>query len=90
MKLALNGKAKTDLKIWYGTGRRSREKIEHLLKEIMEHPRWGTGKPERLKHFDGETWSRRIDRKNRIIYEIDEEKSTVFILSLTGHYEKEC
>lgn len=86
MKLALNSKAKDNLKFWYSNGRRSKEKIENLLNDILEHPYTGIGKPERLKHELSGMWSRRIDRKNRIVYEIDEKNSLVFILSLKGHY----
>ena len=90
MKLDFSKKATIELiEINKRCSRQIINRIRSLLDEIEEHPRWGTGKPERLKHFDGETWSRRIDRKNRIIYEIYEEKSTVFVLSLTGHYEKD-
>ena len=87
MKLALNSKAKDDLRFWYNNGQRSRKKIENLLKDILEHPRTGIGKPEQLKHELSGMWSRRIDRKNRIVYEIDEVNSTVFVLSLRGHYK---
>ena len=45
----------------------------------------GTGKPEQLKHLTN-LWSRRIDKKNRILYTIREEIITVFVISLKGHY----
>jgi toxin YoeB len=36
------------------------EKVSRFFEEIEEHPRTGTGKPEQLKYFDGEVWSREI------------------------------
>ena len=63
------------------------EKLEKLLEEIKVHPRTGTGKIEKLKHFEKETWSRRIDKKNRIIYSIDDEKIIIVVISITGHYK---
>ncbi|MFR9501002.1 MAG: Txe/YoeB family addiction module toxin [Rikenellaceae bacterium] len=48
-------------------------KIESLLNELSEHPRSGTGKPEQLKGFEVETWSRRLDNRHRLIYEINDE-----------------
>jgi toxin YoeB len=45
-------------------------KVIELLKDIRRNGYIGIGKPEALKgDFKGK-WSRRIDHKNRIIYEI--------------------
>ena len=52
----------------------------------MEHPRSGTGHPEPLKGGEGTTYSRRISANDRVIYDIDDENSTVNILSIQGHY----
>jgi len=62
------------------------QKIEVLLEELREHPRTGTGKPEKLK-FDLDGFcSRRIDKKHRLIYRIENEIITVVILSAYSHY----
>ena len=61
------------------------KKIESLLSELEEHPTTGTGKPEQLKGVEG-IWSRRIDKKNRLLYTIKEEKILVLVLSALGHY----
>ena len=45
-------------------------KITTFIDELSEHPRTGTGKPEQLKGYKIETWSRRIDSKHRLTYEI--------------------
>ena len=45
----------------------------------------GTGKPEQLKHLNN-LWSRRLDKKNRMVYTISEEIITVFVISVKGHY----
>jgi len=52
----------------------------------MEHPLAGTGKPEELKHNYQGFYSRRINKKHRIIYSIKAEIVTVYILSVFGHY----
>lgn len=88
MKLVIDNKAREDLKFWYDSGQRQRKKIEDLIRDIVEHPTWGIGKPEKLKHDLTGKWSRRIDRKNRIIYKVSDDNTTVFILSLRGYYEK--
>lgn len=62
-------------------------KIETLLSELSENPRTGTGKPEQLKGFTVETWSRRIDSKHRLVYEIRDHKLLVTAISAYGHYD---
>lgn len=61
-------------------------KLIKLLAEIAEHPRTGTGQVERLKHFQEETWSRRITKEHRIVYRIYEDKVYILVLSVFGHY----
>lgn len=63
-------------------------KLEKILIELSEHPYSGTGKPELLKYNLGGYWSRRINRKDRLIYEIIEEPDLlVVVVSALGHYE---
>jgi toxin YoeB len=63
-------------------------KIEIILLELSEHPREGVGNPELLKYELSGYWSRRINKKDRIIYEIIEEpEQLVVIISALGHYE---
>ena len=63
------------------------KKIVRLLEELEKHPRNGTGKPEQLKHKEVETWSRRINDKHRMVYEIEDNIITVDVLSFWGHYD---
>ena len=62
------------------------KKIAVLLFELTEHPTTGTGKPEQLSGNRAGQWSRRISRKHRLIYMIDNEKVVVLLLSAYGHY----
>lgn len=66
-------------------GKTITKKIETLLLELMEHPRSGTGRVEQLKGDRQGQWSRRIDKKHRLIYEIDDEIVTV--IAARGHYD---
>ncbi len=68
-------------------GKAITNKIEKLLIELMEHPRTGTGQVEQLKGDRQDQWSRRIDKKNRLIYTIDDEVVTVEVISAKGHYD---
>ena len=62
------------------------KRIYNFLSELNTHPRTGTGKPECLKGYKIETWSRRIDQEHRLIYEIHEGKLKVLAISAHGHY----
>lgn len=64
------------------------KKLLKLMSEIKVNPRFGTGKPERLRYWsEKDVWSRRIDQKHRLVYEIFEEENNVIIISCVGHYQ---
>ena len=62
-------------------------KLYRLIDELREHPRTGTGQVEQLKHFKNETWSRRITREHRLVYEIHDNEILVLVISAFGHYK---
>jgi toxin YoeB len=62
------------------------KKIDKLLNELMEHPFTGTGQPEMLKHDLQGLYSRRINKKHRLVYSINEEVIIVYVLSAHSHY----
>ncbi len=57
-----------------------------MILEIRRNPYHGTGKIEQLKHELTGCWSRRINKKDRLIYEIKENE--IVIISCCGHYLK--
>jgi toxin YoeB len=59
-------------------------KLAKLLESIQTNPFRGIGKPELLKHDYPSCWSRRITRKDRIIYRV--ERKSIIIISILGHY----
>jgi toxin YoeB len=61
-------------------------KLQHLFNELREHPMTGIGQPEKLKHELTGLYSRRINKKHRLVYSIKEEVVTVYILSVWSHY----
>jgi toxin YoeB len=65
----------------------SYQKVYRLIKELIEHPRVGTGHPKPLASGNDITYSRRISKKNRIIYDIYDDKVIVLIISVEGHYD---
>lgn len=65
--------AKKDiLKIYKAGNKSSINKLEKIVKELSEHPFTGSGNPEQLKHQLSGFWSRRLNKKDRLIYEVIE------------------
>lgn len=76
-----------DLNHWRKSGNKIiQTKITQLIQSIEQTPFEGIGKPEGLKYEHTGKWSRRINKGDRIIYEV--ENDNIFIYSLRGHYEK--
>lgn len=63
------------------------KKLAKILPELEQHPRTGTGQCEQLKHYQEETWSRRLDKRHRLVYRIYDEDVEVLVVSAFGHYE---
>lgn len=84
----LSESAKAELSIIKKSGDKpTLKKIANLLIELRVHPRTGTGQVEHLKHFVfEETWSRRINKQYRMIYEIHDTEVYVSVISLRSHY----
>ena len=86
-KIAISESAKKHLVEWKRSGKVSAiKKIERIFKELSENPFKGVGSPEQLKFNFANCWSRRINKKDRIIYQVDEDMVTVFVISARGHY----
>ena len=69
-KVILENEADGDIrKIIKSAGKSERIKLQKILNELEQHPT--TGKPEQLRYELSGCWSRRINRKDRLIYEIN-------------------
>ena len=72
---------------WYATDKKTFEKINKLLKDIERNGvSQGIGKPEKLKYDYAGYWSRRIDEKNRLVYNVDD-NGYLYIAECKGHYK---
>jgi toxin YoeB len=79
--------AQKELQAIYKSGdKASIKRIEIIIEELSEHPQTGIGKPEQLKFKLSGYWSRQINKKDRMIYRIDADIITVFVVSAIGHY----
>lgn len=89
MEIVLLEQARKDRDYWKKTGNTAiMKRISALLKDIVEHPFSGMGKPEPLKGDWGGCWSRRINKEHRMIYSISDGAIYVYVFSLRFHYPK--
>ncbi|MFC5283401.1 Txe/YoeB family addiction module toxin [Pedobacter alpinus] len=71
-RVTISANAKKDVIQHYKSGNKSNiKKIEIILLELSEHPTTGVSQPEQLRHNLQGFWSRRINKKNRMIYSIN-------------------
>lgn len=86
-KLELTLEAEKHLMEWKKSGqKKTLQKRASLFDELQQHPTTGTGQIEQLRGNLQGFWSRRIDKGARLIYRIEEDIVTVFVVSLKGHY----
>ena len=87
-RIEIETSAKADFAIIMKSGDiASIKRIERIFSELAEHPKLGAGSPEPLKHSLSGYWSRRINKKDRMVYQIIEEPDfLVVIISALGHY----
>ena len=55
---------------WQSKGPKLLKKINQLIRDTERDPFSGTGKPEPLRGELSGWWSRRIDKRNRLVYRI--------------------
>ena len=76
-----------DLALHQKSGNQSTiKRIDRILKELEETPFHGIGNPHELKHDYAGKWSRHINKKDVIVYEVNETEKTVQIYTARYHY----
>jgi toxin YoeB len=87
-RIEVADKAKIDFEKIYKSGNKATiKKLEKIMLELSSNPHSGIGNPEPLKHDLTGFWSRRVNKRDRLIYKIIEEPNKmVVVISLLGHY----
>jgi len=86
-KVKFSPQAADDILFWEKSGnKKALKKILDLINDCLKTPYSGIGSPEQLRYQARDTYSRRIDRVNRLVYIVDGED--LFIISARYHYEK--
>ena len=78
-------RAKKDYEEWADNNKKVFRKIIELISDIDRNLFAGLGKPEPLKHELAGFWSRRINSKDRLVYQISP-ANEILIISCKGHY----
>ena len=73
-----------DYLYWQVVDKKKIERINELIKDIKRSPFEGIGDPNPLKHNWSGYWSRRIDKKHRLVYM--EDGSGLSIAQCRFHY----
>lgn len=63
-----------DLSIWIRTNPRTAARLIDLMMECLRTPFEGRGKPEPLKHFGPNVWSRRLTEADRLVYRVFDDR----------------
>lgn len=73
-----------DLEFRVRTNPRTALKVLRLVDAVLRDPFDGPGKPEPLRHRLAGTWSRRIDKEHRLVYQVDDDR--VYFLAARYRY----
>lgn len=86
MKLVWAAEGWEDYLWWQKTDRKTLQRINTLLADIIRNGNEGIGKPEPLRHEFTGYWSRRITEEHRLVYRVSED--AVMIATGRYHYGK--
>ena len=75
-----------DYKYWQSQDRKTLKRVNLLIEDICRNGNEGLGKPEPLKGRYSGFWSRRIDEKNRLVYQKRED--VVILIACRTHSEE--
>lgn len=84
LSLAWMPDAWEDYLYWQTQDRKTLKRVNALVKEVLRSPFDGTGMPEPLRGDLAGAWSRRIDARHRLVYEVRDRQ--VVILACRSHY----
>ena len=85
MRLLWEDRAWSEYLYWQTQDKKTRKRINALIKESQRSPYEGIGKPEPLRANLSGWWSRRIDETNRNVYY--EQGGVIYIISCLVHYD---
>ncbi|MFZ4413556.1 MAG: Txe/YoeB family addiction module toxin [Bacteroidales bacterium] len=86
MKYVFVDESWEDYLYWQANDKKMLKRMNELLKDISRNSYSGIGKPEPLKYKYKGFWSRRINDKHRLIYQVTEDE--ILIAKCRFHYDE--
>lgn len=88
MNVAFSDDAWDEYLVWIGGDKKALEKVNTLIEECRRNPFRSSGKPEPLRGDLQGWWSRRINRKDRLVYRVlgKGADQTLEIIQCRSHY----
>jgi toxin YoeB len=87
-KFDIKPQAEKDLEWFRENNRQLYSKCFDLIRSLAKDPYTGIGKPERLKYFDENAWSRRVSHEHRLVYLVYHKEQEIDLVSFRYHYKK--
>lgn len=84
MKILFTSNGWEDYLYWQNNDRKILKRINNIIKDTINTPYEGIGKPEPLKYEYQGYWSRRINQEHRLVYKT--ENNTIYIAQCRYHY----
>ncbi len=85
MKYVFVDESWDDYLYWQANDKKMLQRINELLKDISRNHYIGIGKPEPLKYKYKGFWSRRINDKHRLVYQVRQDE--ILIAKCRFHYD---
>ena len=82
-KIRLTATALEDLEYWQENNPKIVQRISAILESILIDPERGIGRLEKLKYELSGAWSRRINHRDRMVYQIH--PGAIIVLQLRDH-----
>ncbi len=88
MRVVFSSHAWEDYQFWCDADRKLLLRLNRLIEECRRNPFKGSGKPEPLKGELAGLWSRRINRRDRLVYRVTgrEPDQQLEIVQCREHY----
>ncbi len=83
-KIKFTKNALEDIEYWKKSDVKIYIRLKELIRDIVNNPYKGIGKPEPLKYGLSGKWSRRLTKEHRLVYELKDRE--IIIYQCRFHY----
>lgn len=77
-KIKFTKNASEDIEYWKKSDTKTYSRLKDIIKDIVNYPYSGIGKPEQLKYNLLGKWSRRLTKEHRLVYEVNDIEMIIY------------